>query len=411
MKFSYIAKTKTGETVNGSDEAADKFELARRLRGTGLTIVSLKETAAGASTHGSARGDLWYRFSHMFDRVKLEEKIFFANNLSAMLSAGLSLSRALVVLGKQTKNEYFLSVLHAVAAEIDKGENLSAALGHYPKIFDSVFVSMVEAGEGSGKLGDALKLVGEQMAKTYNLRRKVKGAMIYPGIIFLAMILIGTAMLIFVVPTLAATFASVKVELPLSTRIIIGVSTLMGQYGFFVLLGVVAIAYLLLRFKKTPRGKRLTDTALVHLPLVAPIVRNMNAAVTARTLSSLVSSGVDILDALSITIRVVQNSLYKEVLEKAKGVIQKGGTLASVFEQSSGLYPALLGEMVEVGEETGKLSDMLLRVAIFYEEEVDNVTKDLSTVIEPFLMIVIGAAVLFFAISMIQPIYNIGNAI
>ena len=403
MKFTYTATTKTGEHTKATEEATDRFELARRLRTSGLTVISIEEATKTKPDHyGLTRS--------LFGRVKLEERIFFANNLAAMLSAGLSLSRALEVLIKQTKNPVFLSVLRSLAADVDKGGSLSEGMAKHSNVFDPVFVSMMAAGESSGKLADACKLVGDQLTKSYTLKKKIRGALMYPSIIILAMFIVGIIMLVYIVPTLSATFGSLKVELPLSTRIVIGTSDFAIHYGIFFIPLIFVAAALWRRFRATERGARTVAAFILRLPLIAPIVRNVNAAITARTLSSLVSSGVDILSALDTTARVVQNVYYREALVRAKSVIQKGGSLASVFEEETKLYPPLLGEMISVGEETGALSDMLLRVALFYEAEVDSVTRDLSSVVEPFLMVLIGGVVMVFAVSIIQPIYNVGSA-
>ncbi len=403
--FEYKGKKNTGESVTGVYDAKDKFELARILRADGITVVSTTELKAG--NHES----FWVKFSRRFSRVSLEERIFFASNLSAMLSAGLSISRALAVLTKQVKNEAFKSVLFSLTEDIAKGSALSISMEKHRDIFPPVFIAMVGAGEASGKLPEALGLVGDQLNKTYATRKKIIGALIYPGVILSATVLIGALMMIFIVPTLSATFKDLKIELPLSTRIVIGTSDFVAN-NVIAALGLAAAGvyagYMLVR---TPRGKRAIDWFSIHAPLIGSVVRNMNAAVTARTLSSLVSSGVDIVSALDTTKKVVQNSYYREVLDKAGVAIQKGSTLASVFEAETKLYPVLVGEMVDVGEETGKLPEMLLRVATFYEEQVDAVTKDMTTIIEPVLMILIGATVGFFAISMIQPIYGIGESI
>ncbi|MES2953326.1 MAG: type II secretion system F family protein [Patescibacteria group bacterium] len=405
MKFSYTAKTKAGDTITGIEEAADKFDLARRLRTVGSLVVRAEEAK------GNKGVSLSLSFGTLFKRVKLEEKIFFTTNLSAMLSAGLSLARALDVLTRQTKNPVLLAVIEATAHDIDKGSSLSEALGRHPEVFPEVFTAMVAAGEGSGKLPDSLRLIGEQLSKTYALRKKIRGALIYPAIIVTAMVLVGILMLTFIVPTLSATFEELHITLPLSTRLIIGLSHFVERNGIYLLLALPFIGYAFLRMSRSEKGKRSVDTFLIHAPLVSPIVRNMNAAMTSRTLSSLVSSGVEIVQALDITKKVIQNSYYRAVLTNAQKSVEKGGTLASAFLAEAKLYPTLLGEMIDVGEETGALSDMLLRVAVFYEGEVDTVTKDLSTVIEPILMVFVGAAVLFFAISMIQPIYNISAGI
>ena len=222
---------------------------------------------------------------------------------------------------------------------------------------------------------------------------------------------LGALMLTFVVPNLVQTFKEMKVELPFSTKIIIGFSNILVNYWFYILIALVASVAAFYFAIRTKRGARSLDFVVLHLPVFSGVVKQLNAATAARTLSSLIVSGVSIVEALEITVKVLQNSFYKDVLVKAKEGVEKGEPLSKFFEQEEKLFPILVGELTEVGEETGKLSEMLSNVAVFYENEVEAVTKDLSTIIEPILMVAIGLFVGFFAVSMIQPIYSITEAI
>jgi type IV pilus assembly protein PilC len=230
--------------------------------------------------------------------------------------------------------------------------------------------------------------------------------MIYPCIILFAIFGIGIVMMISVVPTLASTFAQSNAVLPLSTRIVIGISNILVQYTVLVLIGMVGFVALIGVGLRTTPGRRISDFVMLHLPLIGVLVREVNAARTARTLSSLFSSGVDVLTSLEITADVVQNSYFREVIKIAEQGVRSGEALSVAFIRREDLYPAFVGEMMSVGEETGQTKEMLQRLAVYYEEQVDHKTKDMSTIIEPFLMIFIGAAVGFFAVSMIAPIYQ-----
>jgi type IV pilus assembly protein PilC len=241
----------------------------------------------------------------------------------------------------------------------------------------------------------------------YDLERKVRGAMIYPAVIFSVMIAIGALMMVFVVPTLTATFKDLNSELPFSTKIIIGISDFLRDHtllGIGILIALVALAY---SFFKTKVGKRSADFTLLHIPLISTLVKETNTARTARTLSSLLYAGVPITNAIQITGEVLQNSYYKEVLKKAQASIEKGAVMSGTFMEREDLYPVFLAEMLSVGEETGKISEMLAGVGTFYEEEVSQKTKNMSTIIEPFLMIIIGTFVGFFAVAMISPMYSV----
>lgn len=404
MQFRFTAKDANGRIVESTREARDKFSLVHELRKEGLSVLS-------ASPATKTFGDYFKAINESVVRVPLKDKINFANNLGSMISAGLPLSRALKILERQTKNLKLKQVAQGVMTEIDAGGSLSEALAKYEHIFSSVFIAMIRAGEQSGNVPGALTMIGEQMSKTYTIERKIKGAMMYPLVIIGIMIIISILMLMFVVPTLTATFASMKVALPWQTKLIITTSSFLLEHFFLtvgMLLGMIAVLFWLL---SKPVGKRFRTYVVLHMPVVSKIVKESNAAKTARTLSSLISSGVDMIQALETTKGVVNNSRYQEVLEEAVAAVEKGKPLAEVFQAHEDLYPILLGEMMEVGEETGNLAGMLQKTAIFYEEEVDAATKDMSTIIEPLLMLLIGGAVGFFAISIIQPIYSVGNSI
>ena len=402
MLFSYKAKTKEGEVVEGTMEASDRFVVSRELKTKGNTPLSILSKNKEVNM-----GFLSSLIDDFFSGVGVTEQIVFTKNLSGMLKAGLSLSRGLSVIEKQTKKKKFSEILAALKKEIDYGGTLSSGLAKFPNIFSKLFVSMVNAGEESGNLSGALHEVGVNLEKSHALSKRVKGALIYPGVILSAMIIVGILMFAFIVPTLAKTFASLNVKLPVATQFIIAIGNFFSNYLIlsFVFLIVIAIGgYFLFRAKFMAKY---IDFVVLKTPIIGPLTKQLNTARTARTMASLLSSGISITHSLDITKEVVQNTYYKNVLEKAKEGIQKGLPFSEVFMENQYLYPVMMSEMVQVGEETGKLSEMLLEIASFYEEEIDNSTKNLSTVIEPVLMVFIGGAVGFFAISMISPLYSV----
>lgn len=401
MQFSYKATNETGEVVEGINEAIDKFDLNRILKTEGLSLLSAEENDG----KGFIKSVL--RKLASFSTVSDHEKIIFGKNLSSMLEAGLALSRALDVIDRQTKNKGLKKVVKAVSEDIKKGLPLSGALRKHPKIFSDLFVSMVSAGEESGNLNESLNVVASQMEKTLELKKKIRGAMIYPGVILSAMVVIAIFMFIFIVPTLSGTFIELNLELPTSTKIIIAVSDLLKNNTLFMAVGFVVFIGSVITAFKTVRGRRILDWVFLHMPLIKGLVQKTNSARTTRTLSSLLSSGVPYVRSIEITGNVVQNSFYKEVIKKAEKNIQLGLPVAKVFEENVKLFPVFVSEMIAVGEETGELAQMLMKVASYYEAEVDNQTKNMSTIIEPFLMIIIGAGVGFFAVSMISPMYGL----
>ncbi|MBU3925877.1 type II secretion system F family protein [Patescibacteria group bacterium] len=397
MHFTYFAKKVSGEEIRGVMEANDRFDLAKLLKQQDYVLVSCKEDSGKK---------FFFTIPAIFNSVSISDKIFFSRNLSVMVSAGVSIARGLEILGRQTKNTSLKKILANLTDFIKKGGSLSEGMKQYPRVFSSLFTAMVRVGEETGKLSESLILVSEQIERDNAIRKKVKGAMMYPSIVVIVMILIGILMLIYVVPTLTATFEELGVELPMSTQIIILLSNFFTQHTILFLIILLITISTIAFFARSPGGKKVMGGILLHFPLFSPLVKKVNAARTSRSLASLISAGVDVLEALAITKDVVQNDKFKAVLEMAKSDIQKGIPMSESFKKSANLYPILVGEMMAVGEETGKLTDMLLRLATFYEDEVAESTKNMSTVIEPILMVIIGAGVGFFAISMIKPMYS-----
>lgn len=397
MIFDYKIKLQNGELFTGTQEAESRFALARELRGKGHTPISIKKKSKINMDH----------INKLISFVNTGELVLLTKNMSGMLKAGLSVSRALSVLAKQTTNPKLKSVYVDLQAEINGGGSLSSGLAKFPKIFSKIFVSMTKAGEESGNLSGALEQVGMNLEKSQDLRKKIKGAMIYPSVIVVAMVLIGILMFAFVVPTLAQTFEDLEVELPTSTKVVIS----MGEFfsnnlilSFAMLAGLVLLVIYLFKAKFT---KKYVDFLVLHLPIIGKLSKELNTARTARTLSSLLLAGVPIIRAIEITGDVVQNFYYKKIIVSAKEAIEKGEPLSATLEANSKLYPVMMAEMVQVGEETGNLSKMLQEIAIFYEKDIQDKTKNLATVIEPVLMVVVGAGVGFFAVSMISPLYSV----
>jgi type IV pilus assembly protein PilC len=403
MQFKYTAKSKSGEILKGVTNGTDRFSVSVDLRKKGLIPISVSS--------GSDKKDPLEFINKLFAGVSVSEQIILTKNLSGMIKAGLSLYRAISVLEKQTKNKKLSEILNKISSDVNAGGNFSESLEKFPKVFSTLFVSMVRAGEESGNLAGALTEVGLNLEKANNLTKKVKGALTYPGVIMSAMLLVGVLMFAFVVPTLAKTFVELGIDLPPATRFIISLGNFFSNYLIFSLLGIAGLIFGVIYLFKAPFMAKYIDFVVLRIPVIGTMAKEINSARTARTLSSLIVSGVPIIRAIEITGNVVQNIYYKRVLEEAKGVVEKGMPFSDVFVQYEGLYPVMMAEMIQVGEETGKLSDMLMEVALFYENEVDNKTKNLSTIIEPVLMVLIGAGVGFFAISMVSPMYSILDGI
>jgi type IV pilus assembly protein PilC len=403
-RFSYTAEKSTGEVYKGVAEAPDRFELYSIVRHEGGKIVSVGEETGGT---------IWSMayWNTKIAVVKEYDKVLMARNLGAMLGAGLSLGRALAVLERQTKNLKLVATIAQVASDVRRGDTLHQAMTKFPNIFSGLFVAMVKAGEEGGNLSDTLQLIADQMERMYVMKKKIRGALIYPGIIIFAIIGIGVFMMTSVVPSLSATFIEMGVKLPASTQAIIALSNFLVKNTILAAVIAVVVVVGSIAFFRTAFGKRVGALVSVKIPIIGKLVCEVNAARTARTLASLLSSGVDVIGSLEITAEVVQNYYFRAVIKDARQAVSQGEPLSAAFVKREDLYPPFVGEMMAVGEETGALAEMLKRLAIFYEDEVDRATKDMSTIIEPFLMIIIGISVGFFAVSMISPIYSLSSNI
>lgn len=399
-KYKYI--------VNGVEKQeiksfADKGELYSAIRGENGSVVSVEEIK-------SKRPSI--NIFSFRKKIKPEDQINFAKNIAVMVDAGLSISRALSVLQKQAKKKNMISLLESISNSVSSGETFSKSLEAHPEVFSQLFVSMVRAGEESGKLSESLRTIGQQLEKSYLLTKKVKGAMIYPVVIMTIMLVIGIVLMVYMVPTLTETFKGLNIELPLPTRIIVAISDFLRLNILLTLGSLVFIFFTTFFSLKTKRGKDFLDSLVLHLPVIGSMSREVNAARTARTLSSLISSGVPIVSALETTADVLQNHYFKEIVSTATKKVELGELLSvSLNSENQNLYPVFLSEMLSVGEETGKMSEMLGNIADYYEAEIDQKTKDLSTIIEPFLMVLMGIAVGIFAIAMMLPTYSLVDAI
>ncbi len=406
-QFRVTAVTKDGETYTEVVEAKDRFTVFHDLRARGDRVVEVDdETEKKTFSLNNLNFDIPF-----FSGVSMDEKVIFTRNMAAMIEAGLTVSRALGVMERQSKNSTLKKALGGMIGDVKSGLTLSAAFQKHTDIFPRILISMVRAGEESGGVSDALRVVSKQMERSSQLTKKIRGAMIYPSIVVTAMIGIGILMLIFVVPTLTQTFKEVGVTLPATTRAIIFVSDFLVQHTLIALAALAVFVVAMIATFRSRVGRRVRDAVVVRMPVIGTIMIETYAARTLRTLSSLLTAGVDVIFSISITKDVLESEQYKKVMQEAEASVATGGAISKIFLAHPLLYPPLVAEMAAVGEETGKLSDMLRQTAEFYEESVEQQTKDLSTIIEPLLMLVIGGGVGFFAISMIAPIYSLSSGI
>ena len=404
--FAYSAAKQNGTLVSGEREAENDKALAVALKQEGLLLLRAQSADKKRNFFKIDVNEIIARFRP----VGLVERMFFARNLSVMIKAGLSLTRALEASSEESSNPKFKKIILEILNEITKGKSFADALRPHPKAFNELYVNMVEVGETSGKLTLVLRLLSNQMKKDHDLRARVKGAMMYPAIIIIAIFGIGGLMMVYVIPTLAETIKSLGTDLPLSTKIIIAISDFLQHYAIVAVAGLVTCIVTVWRILKSKSGKNIFDRIILKIPIFGGLIQKFNLARFTRTLAYLIASGIPIVHGLEITARVLGNVKYREAVNEAAQEIQKGKQLNEILHAHPDIFHPMVVQMIKVGEESGKISDMLLRLAMFFEEDVDNTTKNLSTIIEPVLMLMIGAFVGFFAISILQPIYgSLGN--
>lgn len=404
--FIYTGEDENGDKVVENVTADDRFAVYDIARTSGHKITSIEEAGDGLKKYLNIE-----RINYLINRVKTDEVVMLTRNLGSMLKAGLTITRALSVMERQSTNPKLKGIIKQVVVKINKGEQFYVAIKEFPEVFSDLYVAMVKAGEESGGLAEALQTLAIQMERSSNLTKKIKGAMIYPAIVMIVMLVIAVLMMIFVLPQITTVFKGMNKELPATTEFIIAASDFFTNYTVLALSVLIGSILTVVYFFRTKVGHITSSWLVTRLPVIGTMAKETNSARTARTLSSLLESGVDVIQSIEITEEVVQNVFYKKILKEAAKRVEKGTALSEIFIERADLYPILVGEMILVGEETGQIAGMLKELALFYETEVERKTKDLSTIIEPLLMVVIGGAVGFFAMAMIAPIYSISDGL
>ena len=352
-----------------------------------------------------------FDFLNKIGTVSASEKLFFIQHLSIMLKAGISLSMALKTLSRQTSNKRFSGIITDISQKVEKGISFTESLRPHEKIFGSLFINMIESGEVSGKLEEVLKRLYIQFKKNHELVSKVKGALTYPSVIFIAMAGIGVFMMIFVIPKITAMFKDFNAELPVVTKILILFSDSLVAYGPFYLVGLIVVILMITQILKTKSGRYAFDGLLLKLPVIAPIAKKINLARFARTASSLLETDIMIVKSFQITASISSNTHYREALMEMSEKIKKGGTIDEVIAIYPKLFPPVVAQMIAVGEETGELDYILRELAEFYEGEIDQTMNNLPAIIEPILILVLGIVVGGMALAVIMPMYSLTSAI
>lgn len=348
----------------------------------------------------------------IFSKITHVDKLLFTKHLSVMIKAGIPLSEAIESLSSQSKSPSFKKVLDAILSDINNGQSLSKAMGRHPRAFSPFYLSLIEVGEESGALEKNLEFLSTQLSKDNALRKKVQGALLYPGIVMAATGIIGLAISLFILPQLVGFFDAFDSTLPLATRILLFFANLTANYGWLIVSGLVVFVLAFLFAIKTSAIKPKWHRFLLKLPLVGPILKSINLARFSRNLGTLLSSGVPISRSLQVTANTLDSLPFSDSLLKAMKNLEKGQLLSKSLEKiSTDLYPIIVTRMVAVGEKTGKLEETLIYLGDFYEDEIDQFSKNLSTILEPVLLVIIGLVVGFVAMAIISPIYELTGSI
>jgi len=392
--FTFSGKNSAGEKVTGERSAVNKQVLAMQLRREQITSSSIREKGKefALPTFGSTK-------------VKTKEIAIFFRQFSVMIDAGLPLVQCLEILAANQENSTFQKALTGVRMTVEGGSTLANAMRQYPKIFDDLTTNMIDAGETGGILDIILQRLSTYVEKAVKLRAAVKSALIYPvAVVGMAVLIVG-ALLKWVVPIFANLFAGLGVTLPLPTRIVIGLSAFIGQFWWFVIVGAVGLVFGIKQIRKDPRGTYWMDYGMLKLPVLGMLLRKIAVARFTRTLGTLITSGVPILEGLTITARTSGNAVLEEALMKVRKAIEEGRTIVDPLREC-GVFPNMVTQMIGVGEATGAMDSMLQKIADFYEDEVDAATKDMLALLEPMIIGILGVSIGGIVISLYMPLFS-----
>lgn len=395
-RFNYKAKDKSGRLIMGEVEAANTNEAARLVRSRGLYVISI-----------SPKIDNPITFIKRFqERVTSGDVTTFTRQLSTMINSGLPITEALLILRSQTKGS-LQKIVAQILADVEAGESFSESLKRHPKIFSTTYVSLVKSGEVGGVMDEVLNRLADNLEKQQEFSGKVKGALIYPTVIVVGMVIVGFIMMIFVIPRLTSLYSQFNAALPLPTQILIGISSFFVSYWYIMIILFGGGVYFLGLYRATPDGRRRIDALMFKLPVFGELQRQVVLTELTRTLALMVGAGVPIIEALNITSGVVTNTIVSDALKDAAKQVEKGFPIAFSFSRHPEAFPFILSQMVAVGEETGKMDEVLTKVSHIFEVESDEKVKGLTAAIEPLVMVMLGLGVGFLVIAVILPIYNL----
>lgn len=396
MIFRYKTKDQSGSLHEGEIETSDEHAATSLLRKKGLIVISIKAKQEGRISF----------LNNFFNKVSFNEIVTFTRQLATMVSAGLVLSEALDILQEQQDNKKLKLVLSDVSRNVKGGLALAAALSRHPDVFPILYVNLVKSGEASGKLDTVLSKMADSLEKDREFRSKIKGAMIYPAVVISMMFIVMTIMMVFVIPKLTSLYKDSTLELPLPTVILIGVSDLFVNFWWLFLTIIIVAVIVFRNWIKTPEGRLAYDSTLLKVPIIGKIITNVTLTNFNRTFGILTSAGVPLLDGINIVQELTENSIFRQALRSCYDGVERGLTFSAQLNALP-IFPRIVGQMVRVGEETGKIDEIFIKLADYFESESDHLVKNLTVAIEPIVLVTLGIGVAFLVISIILPIYKL----
>lgn len=394
-EFIYKAKDLQGNYHNGSVESADLHSAAAVIRKKNLIVISVQPKNLSTNKF----------LDRFLNRVNFSELVIITRQLATMISSGLVLSEALDILEEQQTNKTLKKALADISQDVKGGLTLAQALGKYPNIFPHLYVNLVKSGEASGKLDSVLLQMADGLEKDREFQSKIKGAMIYPVLVLSMMVVVIIIMMVFVIPKLVNLYTQSTIELPLPTKILIGMSTVFTHYWWALVIVIVGVVIGVNRWKKTPEGNLFLGKLILKIPIVGKIVTNVTLTNFNRTFGLLTSAGIPLLESIGIVSDLTDNPVFKNALKDAYTGVEKGLPFSSLL--NAAVFPKIVSQMIKVGEETGKVDEIFLKLANFFESESDHLIKNLTVAIEPIVLVILGVGVAFLVISIILPIYKL----
>ena len=402
MKFNYQARTKKGEIQTGVVEAGSHEAAIDTLQRHDLVVVFLEELS---------EVPFYTRSLRVLQRIKPKDITIFYRQLAILFEANVSPLDSLKILGDQSKNSVFRDLIFEIEKDVRGGETLSLAMSKHPKIFSPFYINVVIAGEATGKLHEVLRYLADHAEREYNLNFKVRGAFTYPIVILTLFIVVAILMMIYVIPQLASMLEEIGQKLPLTTRILIGASRFMKSWFWLIGLIIAALVFAVIKFIKTERGRLILDILKLKIPVFKSIFQKIYLTRLSENLKTLLIGGIPILKALDITALVIGNKIYEKIIMEAREQVRVGKTISSAFSNYPKQITPMVTQMIGVGEKTAELDTILEKVATFYQQEVDRTVANMTQLIEPFMILFLGAGVGFLVSAILMPIYNIASGL